>query len=65
MKEVTVRQAKVTDDNGITRSKVPVPILKAIGAKPGDYVEFERNGAGRATMRVLKKSVKKARAARK
>jgi bifunctional DNA-binding transcriptional regulator/antitoxin component of YhaV-PrlF toxin-antitoxin module len=59
MKEVNMRQAKVTDDNGVTRSKVPAPILKALGAKAGDYLRFEMEGTGRVVMRVSKKRVKK------
>ena len=61
MKRVSIRQSKVTDDAGVTRSKVPAPILKAIRAKPGDYLEFEIDGAGRVMMKVLKQRAKKNR----
>ncbi|HEY0006733.1 MAG TPA: hypothetical protein VGB17_18260 [Pyrinomonadaceae bacterium] len=65
MKEVSTRQAKVTDDSGLPRSKVPVPILKAMEAKPGDYLKFELDEAGRVMMRVSKKRTKKIKRSRK
>ena len=61
MKETGVRQAKVTDDAGYVRSKVPVPILKAIGAKPGDYLRFEMDGAGQVVVKLVKKAKKSKR----
>lgn len=39
-------QAKVTDDNGITRAKVPSPLLRDLGAKPGQYVVFRKTDDG-------------------
>jgi bifunctional DNA-binding transcriptional regulator/antitoxin component of YhaV-PrlF toxin-antitoxin module len=65
MKTVSIRQAKVTDDNGVTRSKVPAPILKALGAKAGDYLTFEMGEAGCVMMRVLKKRTRKVKKIKK
>lgn len=47
-------QAKVTDDGGLTRGKVPSPLLREMGARPGDYMIFRLSDSGKATMRVLR-----------
>lgn len=51
-KEDTEYQAKVIDDDGLTRGRVPCRILKAIGARPGDYLIFRLAESNKATMRV-------------
>ncbi|HEY0004263.1 MAG TPA: hypothetical protein VGB17_05590 [Pyrinomonadaceae bacterium] len=65
MKLTATRQSKVTNDNGVIRSKVPAPILNALGAKAGDYLTFELDGARRAVMKVSKKKAKTAKQGRK
>lgn len=47
-------QAKVTDDGGLTRGKVPSPLLRAMGARPGDYMIFRLTSSGEAVMRVAR-----------
>jgi hypothetical protein len=47
-------QAKVSNDNGITRAKVPAPLLRDMKAKPGSYLTFRLNG-NEVVMRVKKK----------
>jgi len=39
-------QSKITNDNGIARAKVPSPLLRDMGAKPGHYVVFKKTDAG-------------------
>ena len=46
----TQYQAKVTDDSGRTRSKVPIPLLRQMGARAGDYMMFRLTGAGKVEM---------------
>lgn len=47
-------RAKVTDENGLTRSRVPCPLLSAMGARPGDYLIFRLANSGKVIMRVLR-----------
>jgi hypothetical protein len=47
-------QAKVTDDNGLTRGRVPCPLLNAMGARPGDYMIFRLRDSGEAVMRITR-----------
>ncbi len=43
-------QAKVTDDAGITRAKVPSPLIRDMGARPGDFMIFRRDETGNILM---------------
>ncbi|HEY0005178.1 MAG TPA: hypothetical protein VGB17_10255, partial [Pyrinomonadaceae bacterium] len=54
-KEKHEYQAKVSDDNGIRRSKVPSPLLRIIGAKPGDYLAFKVAGPKSLAVKLVKK----------
>ncbi|HEY0003803.1 MAG TPA: hypothetical protein VGB17_03245 [Pyrinomonadaceae bacterium] len=58
-KEKHEYQAKVSDDNGIRRSKVPSPLLRIIGAKPGDFLKFMVDEAGNVTMKIEKRRKRK------
>ncbi|HEV7858863.1 MAG TPA: hypothetical protein VGO91_09565 [Pyrinomonadaceae bacterium] len=49
-------QAKVSKDNGIARAKVPSPLLRDLGAKPGNYVVFKKTDSG-VVMEVKKKKL--------
>jgi hypothetical protein len=54
-------QAKVTDDGGLTRGRVPCPLLSAIGARPGDYLTFRLADTNKVVMhlsRLRRKSAK-------
>ena len=44
--------AKIADDNGIVRGKIPSPLVRIMGARPGDYIVFRPTGTGAATMSV-------------
>lgn len=48
----TEYKAKITDDNGLTRGRVPCPLLRVMGARPGDYMIFRLTSSGEAVMRV-------------
>lgn len=39
-------QARVTNDAGILRGKIPSPLVRELGARAGDYIVFRRNDAG-------------------
>lgn len=53
-------RAKVSSDNGITRAKIPSPLLRDMRARPGSYLTFRLNGTGRAVVMVSKgKSAKR------
>jgi hypothetical protein len=45
-------QAKVIDDDGLRRSKVPSPLLREMGAQAGDYLIYRLTGKGEAMMRI-------------
>ena len=44
--------AKIADDNGIVRGKIPSPLVRILGARPGDYMIFRPTGTGTATISV-------------
>jgi hypothetical protein len=46
--------AKVTDDAGLTRGRVPCPLLSVMGARPGDYLTFRLSGSSEAVMRLTR-----------
>jgi hypothetical protein len=43
-------QAKVTNDTGILRGKIPSPLVRELGARAGDYITFRRDDTGRVTV---------------
>ena len=45
-KEPAEYQAKVTNDSGILRGKIPSPLVRNLGAREGDYIVFRSDGAG-------------------
>jgi hypothetical protein len=51
-------QAKISNDNGMIRAKVPSPLLRDLGAKPGHYVVFSKTDSG-VMLKVLKKRIKR------
>jgi hypothetical protein len=46
-KEPAEYQAKVTNDSGILRGKIPSPLVRDLGAREGDYIVFRSDAAGR------------------
>jgi hypothetical protein len=50
----TEYRAKVTVDTGMARGRVPTPLLKQMGARPGDYLTFRLVSTGEVVMRLLR-----------
>lgn len=65
MKKREEYQAKVTDDGGLVRGRVPCPLLNEMGARQGDRLIFSLGDAGEATMRVARLKVKSGKGRRK
>ncbi len=53
--------AKVTDDSGLTRGRVPCPLLSEMGARPGDRLIFRLDDSGGVVMRLSHSGRKSAR----
>jgi len=45
-------QAKISLDNEMVRGKIPSPLLRQMGARPGDYMTFRLASPGEAVMRL-------------
>jgi hypothetical protein len=52
MKRREEYQAKVTDDNGLRRGRVPCPLLNEIRARPGDRLIFRLDDSGKIVVRL-------------
>jgi hypothetical protein len=50
--EASQFQAKVALDQEIVRSKIPSPLLRQMGARPGDHMIFSLAETGEAIMRL-------------
>lgn len=53
--------SKVVDDSGLTRGRIPTPVLNLIGARPGDSVSFRLARSGQVVMRVSRARAKPGR----
>jgi hypothetical protein len=51
-RELIEYRAKVTNDAGIFRGKIPSPLIRELGGRPGDYMVFHYDGEGRVAMSV-------------
>ena len=60
-KEKSEYKARVTDDAGLVRGKVPSPLLRTMGARPGDYMVFRLADSGKAVMRISRLKMKSGR----
>lgn len=49
-REANEYQARVTNDAGILRGKIPSPLVRELGARAGDYIVFRKDNAGRVTV---------------
>ena len=49
-KEPSEYQAKVTNDSGILRGKIPSPLVRELGARAGDYIVFRSDAAGKVVV---------------
>jgi uncharacterized protein (DUF2249 family) len=50
--EASQFQAKVALDQDVVRGKIPSPLLRQMGARPGDYMTFSLAETGEAIMRL-------------
>lgn len=53
-REANEYQARVTNDAGILRGKIPSPLVRELGARAGDYIVFRRDNAGRVTVSLAR-----------
>ncbi len=54
MKKREEYQSKVSTDAGLTRGRVPTPLLIALGARVGDFLIFRVTSAGKAIIRLVR-----------
>jgi hypothetical protein len=47
-------RAKVTNDSGLVRAKIPSPLIRELGGRPGDYMVFHYDGSPRVSMNVAR-----------
>ena len=52
--------ATITQDGEIVRGKIPVPVVKALKAKVGDMLTFERRADGAVVVRKASAAERKA-----
>jgi hypothetical protein len=52
MKRREEYRAKITDDGGLTRGRVPCPLLQQMGARAGDHLVFRLDESGRVAVRL-------------
>ena len=50
--DATKFQARISLDNEMVRGKIPSPLLRQMGARPGNYMIFSLSSTGEATMRL-------------
>ena len=57
-----VYYAKITNDGGTVRGKIPSPLVRDMKARPGDRMVFRKDAEGNAIMTLLpaKKGARKA-----
>lgn len=44
--------ARIQDDSGTVRGKIPSPLVREMGARPGDYMIFRMDDSGNVTVRI-------------
>jgi len=45
-------RARLSNDAGVIRGKIPSPLVRELGGRPGDYMVFRSDGAGHVTASV-------------
>jgi hypothetical protein len=45
-------RARIADDSGVIRGKIPSPLVREMGARPGDYMVFSMDSSGGVTVKV-------------
>ncbi|HYJ46612.1 MAG TPA: hypothetical protein VEV81_08350 [Pyrinomonadaceae bacterium] len=49
-REAAEFKAKLTNDAGVIRGKIPSPLVRMLGGRPGDYVVFNADGGGNVSV---------------
>ncbi len=44
--------AKITNESGLTRGRVPCPLLQILGARPGNQLVFRLTDSNQVTLRI-------------
>lgn len=60
-----VYYARISDDGGTVRGKIPSPLVRDMKARPGDRMLFRKDDAGNAIMSVLPAKGRARKSARK
>jgi hypothetical protein len=45
-------RARLANDAGVIRGKIPSPFVREMGGRPGDYMVFRCEGPGKVTVSV-------------
>ena len=45
-------RARLANDAGVIRGKIPSPLVRELGGRPGDYMVFRSEGYGRVTVSI-------------
>ena len=53
-KEPAEYRARLANDAGVVRGKIPSPLVRELGGRPGDYMVFRSDGSGRVTVDVTR-----------
>lgn len=51
-REPTEYRARLANDAGVIRGKIPSPLVRDLGGRPGDYMVFRCDGPGKVTVSV-------------
>lgn len=51
-REPTEYRARLANDAGVIRGKIPSPLVRELGGRPGDYMVFRSDGSGKVTVSV-------------
>ncbi|HKQ52442.1 MAG TPA: hypothetical protein VJT74_08745 [Pyrinomonadaceae bacterium] len=51
-REAADYRARIADDSGVVRGKIPSPLVREMGARPGDYMVFSMDSAGKVTVKL-------------
>jgi hypothetical protein len=53
-REAAEYRAKLTNDAGVIRGKIPSPLVRSLGGRPGDYVVFNADGGGKVSVSLAR-----------
>src|SRR5947207_1496694 len=53
-KEPAEYKAMISDEGGVIRGRIPSPLVRDLGAKPGDYLVFDHDGKGNVSVKLAK-----------